>query len=155
VAAPVTGTKLSALTAILAAALASTDLLEILDVSDTTMAATGTNKKITVAEFVTYLNTAIAAASETVSGRVELATAAETLTGTDNTRAVHRRVSSRLPTADRCSASCSTPPRRRAPPPTGCGINNATPASATANLRQLHQSLGRRPQDPPPRRDGR
>src|SRR4051812_16667763 len=41
-----TGTKMTALTAILAAALAGTDLLEVVDVSDTTMAASGSNKKV-------------------------------------------------------------------------------------------------------------
>lgn len=166
----VTGTKLSALATITGALLATLDLIEVVDVSDTTMAASGTNKKITLAELVNYLNgvisapapadgtitpaklanadfgdftvasgvatidgsavtntklanmtgpsvkglqsgtstpadlgmstlktmlaytpadIGIAASSETVSGTVELATAAETLTGTDNVRAVH------------------------------------------------------------------
>ena len=45
--------KISDLTA-LAVAPAVGDLLEIVDVSDTTMAATGTNKKITVANFLNW-----------------------------------------------------------------------------------------------------
>ena len=43
-------TKISALTAIDGATLASTDLVPVVDVSDTTMAGTGTNKKLTAAE---------------------------------------------------------------------------------------------------------
>lgn len=46
-----------------------------------------TDVQAAIAEVAT--EAVVAAASETVSGRVELATAAETLTGTDNTRAVH------------------------------------------------------------------
>lgn len=55
-----TGTKLSALATITGAILNALDLIEVLDVSDTTMAASGTNKKITMAELVNYLNTVIA-----------------------------------------------------------------------------------------------
>ena len=54
----------------------------------TATAGTNTTQVATTA-FVTAAITAIPAASETVRGRVELATAAETTTGTDNTRAVH------------------------------------------------------------------
>lgn len=43
-------TKVSALTAIAGDVLASTDLAAVVDVSDTSMAASGTDKKITVAE---------------------------------------------------------------------------------------------------------
>lgn len=50
-----TGTKLSALASITGAILATLDLIEVVDVSDTTMAASGTNKKITMAELITYL----------------------------------------------------------------------------------------------------
>ena len=46
-----TGTKLSALTALTGAALTVSDLMEWVDVSDTTMAASGTNKKMTFLEF--------------------------------------------------------------------------------------------------------
>lgn len=53
----VSGTKLSALAAITGALLATLDLIEVVDVSDTTMAASGTNKKITIAELVAYLQT--------------------------------------------------------------------------------------------------
>lgn len=45
-----------------------------------------TNKKATAADFST---SSVPDASETVKGKVELATAAETITGTDNTRATH------------------------------------------------------------------
>jgi hypothetical protein len=45
-----TGTKLSALTAITGANLATGDLVGVVDVSDTTMAASGTNKKTTVGD---------------------------------------------------------------------------------------------------------
>lgn len=57
------------------------DLVEIVDISDTTDAATGTNKKIT------HLNL-VPEATDAVKGKVELATTAETTTGTDATRAV-------------------------------------------------------------------
>jgi hypothetical protein len=69
-----TGTKLTALTAITGAVLATLDLLGVVDVSDTTMASTGTNKKITVAELVNYLNTAIVIPSTAVTGLGALAT---------------------------------------------------------------------------------
>lgn len=58
------------------------DLFEIVDVSDTSEAPTGTNKKIA------YSNISIADASTTVKGKVELATTAETETGTDPDKAV-------------------------------------------------------------------
>lgn len=45
--------RISELTTITGANLADADLLVVVDVSDTTMAASGTNKKITVAEFAT------------------------------------------------------------------------------------------------------
>lgn len=61
---------------------ASTDEFVIVDKSDTTQAATGTTKRIQ-SQYVT-----IADASDTVKGKVELATTAETETGTDATRAV-------------------------------------------------------------------
>jgi len=73
--------KISALTE-LAEAPASTDEFVIVDKSDTTMAATGTTKRIQ-SQYVT-----IADASTTVEGKVELATDAETITGTDTVRAV-------------------------------------------------------------------
>ena len=73
--------KISALTE-LAEAPASTDEFVIVDKSDTTMAATGTTKRIQ-SQYVT-----IADASTTVKGKVELATDAETITGTDTVRAV-------------------------------------------------------------------
>lgn len=53
------GTKLSALASITGAILATLDLIEVVDVSDTSMAASGTNKKITLAELVNYLNTVV------------------------------------------------------------------------------------------------
>lgn len=73
--------KISALTE-LAEAPASTDEFVIVDKSDTTQAATGTTKRVQ-SQYVT-----IADASDTVKGKVELATTAETETGTDATRAV-------------------------------------------------------------------
>ena len=125
-------TKISDLTAITGPGTASGDLFLVVDVSDTTMAASGTDKKITKAEMLTIFEaagaaaaaqaasqpvdsdlTAIAALSTTTYGRailtlanqaalmallsassdtaqgiVELATNAETSTGTDATRAV-------------------------------------------------------------------
>lgn len=64
----VTGTKMTALTAILAAALATTDILEVVDISDTTMAASGTNKKTTLADIVTFiLANGAAASARTIS----------------------------------------------------------------------------------------
>ena len=66
----------------LAEAPASTDEFVIVDKSDTTMAATGTTKRIQ-SQYIT-----IADASTTVKGKVELATDAETITGTDTVRAV-------------------------------------------------------------------
>lgn len=65
---------------------ATDDYIEILDVSDTTMSAEGTNKKIATDNLIT--DDLISDASATVKGKVELATNAETLTGTDTSRAV-------------------------------------------------------------------
>jgi hypothetical protein len=56
----------------------------------TTATAGDNDTTIATTAFVTAaVNAATPSASETVSGKVELATAAETTTGTDNTRAVH------------------------------------------------------------------
>jgi hypothetical protein len=60
---------------------AATDLIAIVDVSDSSMLASGTTKK----NQYQYL---VPTASDTVSGKVELATITETNTGTDATRAV-------------------------------------------------------------------
>lgn len=57
------------------------DLFHVVDVSDTTDNANGSSKKIT------YINL-VPDASTTVEGKVELATDAETITGTDTARAV-------------------------------------------------------------------
>ncbi len=57
------------------------DLFVIVDVSDTSMSASGTTKKI-------QSSNVISDASTTVKGKVELATDAETITGTDTIRAV-------------------------------------------------------------------
>lgn len=65
----------------LASTPSSGDLIEIVDVSDTSEAATGTNKKVQYSNLVPT-------ASTTASGTVELATSAETITGTDTARAV-------------------------------------------------------------------
>ncbi|NCX94332.1 MAG: hypothetical protein EBX40_06630 [Gammaproteobacteria bacterium] len=61
--------------------IASGDIIHVVDVSDTTDSAGGTSKKITQ-------DNLIPDASATVKGKVELATSAETITGTDATRAV-------------------------------------------------------------------
>lgn len=65
----------------LAEAPASTDEFVIVDKSDTSMAASGTTKRIK-SQYVT------ADASTTVKGKVELATDAETITGADTARAM-------------------------------------------------------------------
>jgi len=66
----------------LAEAPASGDLFHVVDVSDTTDGAAGTSKKVQ-AQYLT-----ISDASTTVKGKVELATDAETITGTDTVRAI-------------------------------------------------------------------
>ena len=48
---------ISGLTALPGASVAAGDLLEVLDVSDTSMAGTGTNKKLTYANLLTALST--------------------------------------------------------------------------------------------------
>ena len=125
-------TRITDLTAITGANTAAGDQFVLVDVSDTTMAASGTDKKISKAELLTVFEAAgaaaaaqaasqpvdsdltaiaalsttaygrafltlanqaatmalLSAASDTASGIVELATNAETATGTDTTRAV-------------------------------------------------------------------
>lgn len=49
-------TKISALTALLGASLASDDLVPVVDVSDTTMAASGTTKAMTITNLITGLS---------------------------------------------------------------------------------------------------
>lgn len=49
------GTKLSDLTSLSGASIVTADIMEILDISDTTMAASGTNKKTTLADLLTFL----------------------------------------------------------------------------------------------------
>jgi hypothetical protein len=71
--------KISSLDAL--TSVATGDELVIVDKSDTTMAATGTTKKITQ-------DNLIPDASATVKGKVELATDAETLAGTATTLAI-------------------------------------------------------------------
>lgn len=73
------GQKLTDRTAL--TSIATGDLLHVVDVSDTTDSAEGTSKKITQ-------DNLIPDASDTVKGKVELATSAETITGTDTVRAV-------------------------------------------------------------------
>ena len=73
------GQKLTDRTAL--TSIAPGDLLHVVDVSDTTDSAQGTSKKITQ-------DNLIPDASATVKGKVELATSAETITGTDTERAV-------------------------------------------------------------------
>lgn len=48
--------KISELAALTGAAAATTDLIETVDISDTSMAATGTNKKMTLAEMIVFVN---------------------------------------------------------------------------------------------------
>ena len=52
----VVGTKLTDLTAQTGAGLATTDIMETVDISDTTMHASGTNKKLTLSDLVVWLN---------------------------------------------------------------------------------------------------
>jgi len=110
--------KISALTTL--TTIASGDLIPVVDISDTTDAASGTTKKITNNNFLssilaspTFTGTVtigtltgvlrgdtgvvsadsditdlVAASSDTVAGKIEVATAAEITTGTDATRAV-------------------------------------------------------------------
>jgi len=66
----------------LAEAPASTDEFVIVDKSDTTRSASGTTKRVQ-AQYLT-----ISDASTTVKGKVELATNAEAITGTDTVRAI-------------------------------------------------------------------
>lgn len=66
----------------LAEAPASGDFFHVVDVSDTTDSPEGTSKKIQ-SQYLT-----ISDASTTVKGKVELATDAETITGTDTVRAI-------------------------------------------------------------------
>jgi len=56
--APPVGTKLSAFAALTGANAAGADIIEVVDVSDATMAASGTNKKMTLTELMTFLVTA-------------------------------------------------------------------------------------------------
>jgi hypothetical protein len=72
--------RISQLTAL--TSVATGDLIPIVDVSDTTDSVDGTTKKITQ-------DNLIPDASETVEGKVELATSAEVNTGTDAARAIH------------------------------------------------------------------
>lgn len=60
----------------------SGDWFEIVDASDISESAEGTSKR------VDYENISIADASTTVKGKVELATNAEAITGTDTVRAI-------------------------------------------------------------------
>jgi hypothetical protein len=52
------GTKLTAFTALTGTNAVGTDIFEVVDISDTTMASSGTNKRMTLAELVIYLNAA-------------------------------------------------------------------------------------------------
>jgi len=56
--------KISSLTAITGVQLAGGDLIPVVDVDDTTMAASGTNKKITVTEFLTKVGTTFVDAAD-------------------------------------------------------------------------------------------
>ena len=81
--------KISGLTSITGAQLAGGDLLPVVDVDDTTMAASGTNKKITVTEFLTKVGTTfVDAADFTAAGDTVVGSGAGTFSvlnvGTDN-----------------------------------------------------------------------
>jgi hypothetical protein len=62
------GTKMTALTALTGAGAATDDIIEVVDISDTTMAASGTNKKMTLAELVAYVKTLLRTAPNNQSG---------------------------------------------------------------------------------------
>ena len=51
-----TGTKMTDLTAQTGAGLATTDIMETVDLSDTTMHSSGTNKKLAMSDLITFLN---------------------------------------------------------------------------------------------------
>lgn len=139
----VTGTKLSALTAIAGGTLATTDALEVLDVSDTTMAASGTNKKTTLADLITFLaaNGVGALADNSVTNAKLADMPANTIRGNNTGSTADpldltvAQVKTMLNVLDNAgpffnfnfdtttSAGTST---------NGIRLNNATPASATA-----------------------
>ena len=60
--------KITELAALTAANAAVGDLCEVVDVSDTSMAATGTNKKLSLAELNTYVNGTVTAWNPTATG---------------------------------------------------------------------------------------
>jgi hypothetical protein len=60
--------KITELDALTGAAAATTDLIEAVDVSDTTMAATGTNKKMTLTDLATAIETIFPVAANTIRG---------------------------------------------------------------------------------------
>jgi hypothetical protein len=72
------GTKMTALTALTGAGAATTDIIEVVDISDTTMAASGTNKKMTLAELVIGLAANGLVADADIAGLLAAATAATT-----------------------------------------------------------------------------
>jgi len=81
--------KISGLTAITGVQLAGGDLIPVVDVDDTTMAASGTNKKITVTEFLTKVGTTfVDAADFTAAGDTVVGSGAGTFgvlaVGSDN-----------------------------------------------------------------------
>lgn len=81
--------KISGLTAITGVQLAGGDLIPVVDVDDTTMAASGTNKRITVTEFLTKVGTTfVDAADFTAAGDTVVGSGAGTFgvlaVGTDN-----------------------------------------------------------------------
>lgn len=62
------------------------DFMHVVDVSDTTDSTEGSSKKVTVGNLLA--GATVSDASTTVKGKVELATDAETITGTDTARAI-------------------------------------------------------------------
>lgn len=86
---------------------ASGDLFHVVDVSDSTDSADGTSKRVTYSNLVPD-------ASATVKGKVELATDAETITGTDTARAItpanyKNAFDETLPSVTNAASSKSTP----------------------------------------------
>lgn len=89
-------TKISDLAALAGTDLADTDLVSVVDVSDTTMAASGTNKKMTVTELAVGLQDELSIANTQVTGLggaalLNVGTTAGTVAAGDDTRMSNAR----------------------------------------------------------------